>query len=33
LCQYEEIEEKYDNIIDKLAELGNNEIEVIEDDG
>jgi len=26
LCQYEEIEEKYDNIIDKLIELGNKEI-------
>ena len=33
LCQYEEIEEKYDNIIDKLAELGNNETEVTENDG
>lgn len=33
LCQYEEIEVENDKIIDKLIESGNNEIEVIEDEG
>ena len=33
LCQYEEIEVENDKIIDKLVELGNQEIEVIEDEG
>ena len=33
LCQYEEIEAENDKIIDKLVELGNQEIEVIEDEG
>jgi len=33
LCQYEEIEVENDKIIDKLVESGNQEIEVIEDEG
>jgi len=33
LCQYEEIEVENDKIIDKLVELENQEIEVIEDEG
>ncbi len=33
LCQYEEIEEENDRIIDELVESGNQETEVIEDEG
>jgi hypothetical protein len=33
LCQYEEIEVENDKIIDELVELGNQETEVIEDEG
>jgi hypothetical protein len=33
LCQYEEIEVENDKIIDELVELGNQETEVIENEG